>query len=187
MIGTVCQITLTIGAPLAFKLEGLLEFEQMSRNTQSVSVTRLFSVPVEHLWAVAGHPGRVCHAVPMLGRFRAPRLLEVGSPIEEIHTILAWPQRYVARITELIPKVRWAMASSPQGSGPFPLPHDVVFQFEPQGRSSRLTITCEFRCGGLLSVPLGARIARWFMQRTIHRVFLAIGFLICNHRRGQAS
>jgi hypothetical protein len=187
MIGTVCQITLTIGASLAFKPVGLLAFEQMNRNTQSLSVRRLFPVSVEDLWTAASHPGQVSHAVAMLAHFRAPRVLEPGSPIEEIHTILGWPQRYVGRITQYIPAVHWAMTSSPRGIGPFPLPHDVVFQFEPQGTNSTLTITCEFRCGGLLSVPLGPRIARWFMQRTIVRVFRAINDSIFGKRSPDSS
>lgn len=141
---------------------------------QSISVSRTFPVPLEKLWAVASHPSRLAGSVAMLRDFDAPEVLAVGSRLKETHTILGWPQRYVGRITHYERATRWAMTSRPQSRGPCPLPHDVLYQFERSAEGSTLTITCEFKCGGLLAVPIAPRIVEWLMKLTITNLLSAI-------------
>lgn len=146
----------------------------MKNRKQSVSVVRAFPVPSEKLWAAASHPARLSGDVAMLRDFQAPEILEIGSPLAETHTILGWPQRYAGRITQYEPAMRWAMTSRPQSRGPCPLPHDVLYQFENDESGSTLTITCNFKCGGLLAFPFVPQIVAWFMKLTIAKLLSSI-------------
>src|SRR5258707_247268 len=125
-----------MGRFACFLMRLLFTVRSMNSCRQSVSVARSFPVPVGTLWGVAGHPARIAHAVAMLREFRAPIILDVGSPVVETHTILGWPQRYVGRITQYIPSVCWGMTSSPDSPGPCPLAHDVLFEFKTKGKNS---------------------------------------------------
>jgi hypothetical protein len=161
--------------------------DMMNLCNQSVSVSRAFPVAVGKLWSAADHPSRLSSAVAMLRDFRAPKELEVGSPLGETHTILGWPQRYIGHITHYESMIRWGMKSRPQSRGPCPLPHDVLYQFEPSENGSKLTITCDFRCGGLLSLPFVPRIVAWFMKRTIANLLSSIASKIMNTPSSMAS
>lgn len=147
---------------------------------QSVSVSRAFFFPVDRLWAAAGHPSRISNNVAMLRTFRAPAILEVGSPLAETHTILGWPQCYTGRITRYDRLARWAMTSRPESRGPCPLPHDVDYQFEARGNGSVLTIKCDFKCDGLLAFPFVPKLVAWFMRRTISNLLSSIADRISN-------
>lgn len=146
----------------------------MKNRKQTVSVGRTFPVPLEKLWAAASHPARLSGYVAMLRDFQAPEVLGVGSPLAETHTILGWPQRYAGRITQYERAMRWAMTSRPQSRGPCPLPHDVLYQFEDHENGSSLTITCDFKCGGLLSFPFLPRVVAWVMKWTIANLLSSI-------------
>lgn len=148
---------------------------------QSISVSRAFPVSVGCLWSAAGHPSRLSNAVAMLRDFSAPMILEVGSRLAETHTILGWPQHYTGRVTRYERIARWAMTSRPQSPGPCPLPHDVDYQFEARGNGSVLTITCDFKCGGLLALPFVPKLVAWFMRRTISNLLSSIADRISNH------
>ena len=141
-----------------------------SEFTRTVSATRRFPFSVSTLWDIAGHPAKVSWAVPMLRGFRAPAKLRVGSGVAETHTILGWPQIYVGRVTEFEPGLRWGMSNHPRGSGPFPLPHQVRYDFEGDEHASHLTLTCNFRCRGLLALPFGPWIVAWVMKRALTRM-----------------
>jgi len=110
----------------------------------------------------------------MLRGFRAPAELCLGSGVAETHTILGWPQIYVGRITQYEPGHHWAMSSRPRGTGPFPLPHEVRYDFEGYENASNLTLTCGFRCGGLLALPFGPRIVAWVMKRALAAMLTAV-------------
>lgn len=140
----------------------------------TVVVERQFAVSVAALWQLAGHPAKVAFAVPMLRGFSAPRNLRLGSAVAEIHTILGWPQLYIGRITVYEPQRRWGMSNLPRGRGPFPLPHVVQYDFSAEGGASRLTLTCCFDCGGLLSLPGGSSVLAWTMRHALARVLSGI-------------
>jgi hypothetical protein len=145
------------------------------------------SVPLEILWAIAGHPQQIADWVAMLKHFHVPARLEPGAHVEEIHTILGWPQRYIGRITQYKVGAIWAMATRPQAHGPCPLPHCVWARFEKTSEGSTLTIRCKFWCGGLLSVPLGPQIVKWFMKRTIRKLFSSIREHLLEAPLGEAA
>ena len=146
----------------------------MKNRKQSVSVARAFPVPLEKLWATASHPARLSGDVAMLRDFQAPEVLEISSPLAKTHTILGWPQQYTGRITQYERAMRWAMTSRPKNHGPCPLPHDVLYQFDQSGSGSTLTITCDFQCGGLLTLPFVPRMVAWFMKITIANLLASI-------------
>lgn len=151
----------------ALERVNLRELRTDSASGHTVSVKRRFPVPVSTLWDIAGHPAKVSWAVPMLRGFRAPAKLRVGSGVAEVHTILGWPQIYVGRVTEFEPGRRWGMSNHPRGTSPFPLPHEVRYDFEGDEHTSCLSLTCSFRCGGLLALPFGPRIVAWIMKRAL--------------------
>ncbi len=159
----------------------------MKNRKHSVSVGRTFPVPLEKLWAAASHPARLSGDVAMLRDFQAPEILEIGSPLAETHTILGWPQRYAGRITQYERAMRWAMTSHPQSRGPCPLPHDVLYQFEHNESGSTLTITCDFKCGGLLSFPFVPRIVAWLMKLTIANLLSTIAGKILKANEPQTA
>ena len=130
-----------------------------------VIASRLFPVSLTQLWEIAGHPSKVSKAVPMLRWFQAPEKLRRFSKVAERHTIMGWPQTYVGFITGYRTGSLWSMSSKPVGWSPFPLPHDVEYAFSGDARNSSLTITCSFRCAGLLAIPFVAGIVKIVMQR----------------------
>jgi hypothetical protein len=159
----------------------------MRNHGQSVSVSRAFPVQVENLWAAAIHPSRLGRCVALLRDFQAPDVLEIGAPLAETHTILGWPQRYTGRITQYDQFFCWAMTSRPQSRGPCPLPHDVRYQFEDNESGSRLTITCDFKCGGVLAFPFVPRIVAWFMKLTISNLLSSIAAKVTKNAIAQTA
>lgn len=137
----------------------------------TVKAARSFPVTVEKLWRVAGHPVLLSKSVPMLARFTAPRRLWVGARVAELHTILGIPQRYLGRIIAFREGEEWGMTNEPQGKGVFPLPHQVLYQFQhTSSAGSSLFVTCDFACGGMLRFPGVRLLAEWFMKRTLNRL-----------------
>ncbi|WP_157772493.1 hypothetical protein [Lacunisphaera limnophila] len=151
---------------------------------KSVTLSQRFDTGVAGLWHAAGHPRLVSGNVPMLRSFFAPTTLRIGTPVAETHTILGWPQKYLGHITHYAEGQTWGMSSSPAERGPLPLPHDVMYEFEPDGRGSQLRVSCRFDCLGILGLPLISNLVEWYMKRAIAKVFDAARM---NISRSQAA
>ena len=116
--------------------------------TESVTESIIVPASLETTWSVADNPRKLASSVPMLGRFDGPALLQEGSPLAEVHTILGWPQKFRGVVTAFKPRVRWAMTSAPVTSGPASLPHDVEYSFQCTEKGTRVTIQCAYARGG---------------------------------------
>jgi len=147
-----------------------------------VSAAQTYPCSVGLLWQLAGNPHKVSDAVPMLRSFDLPEGFRSGCPVEEVHTILGWPQRYVGQILRVLPMRAWAMASSPRGPGPFPLPHEVLYRFQDQpGGSAALTVICRCEPGGLLRLWPSRLLVKWFLRRTVTGILRAVERMLAFH------
>ncbi len=141
---------------------------------ESVTESLVVPTPLSTTWSVACNPRMLASAVPMLGRFQGPASLREGVQISEIHTILGWPQKYSGSITAFDEGSVWAMTSSPATVGPASLPHDVEYSFHQVRSGTRVTIRCDYTRWGVLRLPLGRQVVRWFMSRTLRKLLLTI-------------
>lgn len=143
--------------------------------TVSVSAAQAYPCSVESLWSLAGSPLKISAAVPMLRSFDLSGEFDDGCPVEEVHTILGWPQRYSGRILRVLPSRAWGMTTWPRGDGPFPLPHKVVYRFSSHSDgASSMRIICRCQPGGLLRLWPLKFIVAWFMQYTLKRILAKV-------------
>ncbi|MES2623508.1 MAG: hypothetical protein V4576_03830 [Patescibacteria group bacterium] len=144
--------------------------------TDIVTGTATFSMSKGELWKYADHPHKLTPHCINLSGFVTDDTIQVGSHIEETHSFIGWRQRYVGAIKSVIKDEEWSMYTAPIGFGPFPLPHFVKYSFRDLSEGqSRLTISCEYKAGGLLSLPGVRTIVRNIMARAIGKLLLVPG------------
>jgi hypothetical protein len=135
--------------------------------------TAVFPFTNNELWDRANHPYKFAPHCINLDDFRTEDTLKAGNKIEEIHSFLGWKQKYVGAVKSMIVQKVWSMHTHPVGWGPFPLPHFVEYSFnEISPDSSQLSIRCEYKAGGLLSLPIARSVVRKIMQRAVGKLLI---------------
>lgn len=125
----------------------------------------------EDVWDVASSPLKFAPHCINLDAFNTDSVLKTGSKIEETHSFLGWKQKYTGKIKSLIDTSEWSMYTEPVGWGPFPLPHFVKYSFASiSSNKSNLSITCEYKAGGLLSLPIARTIVRKIMEQAVRKL-----------------
>lgn len=144
-----------------------------NHNTDIVSGTTTFALPKKDLWKNLNHPNKLAPHCINLNHFFTDETLKVGNKIEEIHSFAGWKQRYTGVVKSQIEGKEWSMVTYPVGFGPFPLPHYVKYSFEEISENeSSLSITCEYKAGGLLSLPIARTIVRKIMEKAVSKLLV---------------
>lgn len=135
--------------------------------------TAVFPFAKKELWDRANHPYKFAPHCINLDDFSTDPTLKAGNKIEEIHSFLGWKQKYVGAVKSMIDQKVWSMHTHPIGWGPFPLPHFVEYSFnEVSPNSSQLSIRCEYKAGGLLSLPIARNVVRKIMERAVGKLLI---------------
>lgn len=135
--------------------------------------TAVFPFSKKELWDRANHPYKFAPHCINLDDFSTDLTLKVGNKIEEIHSFLGWKQKYVGAVKSITDQKVWSMHTHPVGWGPFPLPHFVEYSFnEVSPDSSQLSIRCEYKAGGLLSLPIARNVVRKIMQQAVGKLLI---------------
>lgn len=139
----------------------------------AVTGTAVFPFPKAKLWKLANHPNKFAPHCINLDDYSTDAVLKAGNKIEEVHNFLGWRQKYVGAVKSLVKGKEWSMHTHPVGFGPFPLPHYVKYSFaEVSSTKSQLSIACEYKAGGLLSLPIVRTIVRKIMERAIKKLLV---------------
>ena len=158
---------------LIFKAMTKIYTKKKEGGIDAVTGTAVFPIAKSKLWSLADHPNKFAPHCINLDDYSTDAALKAGNKIEEVHSFLGWKQKYVGAVKSLIEGKEWSMHTYPVGFSPFPLPHYVKYSFsEISPSESQMSIACEYKAGGLLSLPIARTIVRKIMERAIKKLLM---------------